>query len=124
MTTMYGSMGKNPTQEQVNAFNKLSEIYNSMTSGEGFYDVDIKTDSEKHAVMSTLNYLITCMPKNMQDALYVNTELRGNGDTMAEYLYGLIQNGTKDEYTQTVEPTDKDKVSTGKMHAIEQLIDG
>lgn len=104
--------GKAPTEAQVESFNQLLKIHEQMESS-GDYDFHVKdTNSRKHMEIA-LGYIYQMMPKNMKEALTVQSQIYGNGNPIAA-IGQLLHFGTQKDEVLEVKPEDGSE-GGGKM---------
>ena len=103
--------GKAPTEAQVESFNQLLKVSEQMGSGD--YEFHVKdTNSRKHMEIA-LGYIYQMMPKNMKEALTVQSQIYGNGSPIAT-ISQLLHFGTQKDEVLEVKPEDGSE-GGGKM---------
>lgn len=114
--------GKTPTESEIESFNQLLKIHDQMESG-GDYDFHIKdANSRKHAEIA-LGYIYQMLPKNMKDALTVQSQIYGDGNPV-KTIASMLHFGTQHDEIIDVKPDDGTKESSIKLGPLETFLNG
>lgn len=113
--------GKNPTPEQIESFNQLLKIQEQMSNGD--YSYHIKTQDSKKHIGIALNYIYSMMPKNMKEALIVQSQLYGNGKPV-ELIASMLNFSTQREEVLDVKPENNSSGSNMRLNPTEMFLNG
>lgn len=114
--------GKAPTEAQVESFNQLLKVHEQMESS-GDYDFHVKdVNSRKHMEVA-LGYIYQMMPKNMKEALTVQSQIYGDSNPI-KTISAMLHFGTQHDETLEVKPDDGTKESSIKLGPLETFLNG
>lgn len=120
--SQFNNSGKAPTPEEVESLVQLSKMYSQMSS-DGQYKYDIKTESSRKHMNSAFKYIYQMMPKNMKEALTVQSQMYGDGkpeNLIAEFLHF----GTKETEKYDVSLDEKAMENKSRLTPLETFLNG
>lgn len=120
--SQFNNSGKAPTPEEAESLIQLSKMYSQMSS-DGQYKYDIKTESSRKHINAAFKYIYQMMPKNMKEALTVQSQIYGDGkpeNLIAEFLHF----GTKETEKYDVSLDEKAMENKSRLTPLETFLNG
>lgn len=114
--------GKQPTEEQLQGFVELSQLYGQMGE-DGTYKYTINNASKRQSIQKAFDYIYSLMPKNMKDALVVKAALNDH-DKPHTYIAELLEITTENVPEIKAELDETSMSNKGRMSEVETFIDG